>query len=380
VSKKSIFLVDDDPTTGVIIEAMLEDQYSVSVFPDSESCLMGLDQEYPDLFVLDVELPGIDGYELCRRIRARPDSKFSPVIFLSSHDSPNAILSGYESGAQDYITKPFDHIVLDQKIENLLRIQSDRDALTAQVENSGQLASIFMKNLGDYSILINYLRSLNECFTHDDVVEATLDLLDKYSLSGIIQVRSGDGEKTVSRAGENWPMEVAVVSHVRTLGRIFEFKTRAVFNFDCLTVLVTNMPVSDSELCGRIRDSLAIVVESAASKLIALEAITEKEHLRAELGDILQQLTNMVCVYEIQYAEARFRSSEHTEQLVTDLQKILGPLGVNGEQEDLMLEEIHRRSDELAGAYDFGNKFKSILDGMQNKLGGLLAKGDSNGG
>ncbi|MEY4591633.1 MAG: hypothetical protein RIR18_528 [Pseudomonadota bacterium] len=370
--KKTIFLVDDDVSTGVIVQAMLEDHYDVSVFGDAESCLMGLDQDFPDLFVLDVELPGVDGYELCRRIRALPCSKFSPVIFLSSHDSPSAILAGYEAGAQDYITKPFDHTVLEQKIDNLLRIKSDRELLLDQAESSEQLASIFMTNLGEYAVLIKYLRSLNECSSYDDVVEATLEVLDRYKFSGIIQVRLPEGDKTVSRQGENWPMEVAVVSHVRDQGRIFEFKTRAVFNYDQITILVTNMPVQDSDACGRIRDNLAIVAESANAKIVALQTLRDKNRLLSEAQYILLVLTVLTDKYGKKYKEAHFNSTLHTEYLVNDLQSIFGPLGLGNDQEDQMLEVIRQRSDELVAYYDFGNEFTDVLASLQEKLGSLL--------
>ena len=88
-----IFVVDDN-TARLLLNAMLGTTYTVECFAAAEVCLKRLQEQCPDLFLLDVGLPGIDGYELCRRIKADPETARIPVVFLSGHDSPEDILAG----------------------------------------------------------------------------------------------------------------------------------------------------------------------------------------------------------------------------------------------------------------------------------------------
>ncbi len=96
-----VFVVDDDMTTGIMVESMLDEVAVVEYFPSGAACLEGLNGGFPDLFLLDVEMPEMDGYELCRRIKATPEGEAVPVIFLSSHDRLEDVLAGYDAGAED---------------------------------------------------------------------------------------------------------------------------------------------------------------------------------------------------------------------------------------------------------------------------------------
>ena len=132
-----IFVVDDDATTRLLLSTMLGASFTVECFDTAEACLKRLDEQRPDLFLLDVGLPGIDGYELCRRIKAAPDTVQMPVVFLSGRDNPEDILAGYDAGGQDYIVKPFNVVGLHHKIKNLQRIDLDKRSLANQAQASG---------------------------------------------------------------------------------------------------------------------------------------------------------------------------------------------------------------------------------------------------
>jgi DNA-binding response OmpR family regulator len=372
-STTKVFVVDDDPTTGLLLESILGDAYSLESFERPEQCLERLQHGVPDVFLLDVQMPGMDGYELCRRIKALPQSRDVPVIFLSVRDAIDDVLAGYDAGAEDYVVKPFEHVALHRKIENLLRIDEDRRSLQLQVQASEELAHVVMASLNEYAALIRFLRSLNECDDHRGVVEATLSLLDAYRLEGPVQVRMRHVERTFSRAGENWPMEIAVINHVRALGRIFEFKTRSVYNFDHITILVTNMPLDDPDRCGRIRDDMAIAAESADAKLVALQATADKLQLRAEIIDLLQKLGHHVDDYGRRYDDARYKSALHTTRLLDDLLATLANLSMSSQQEETILELVRTRSEKLIDLYDFARATSADLSALRARLEAVIS-------
>jgi DNA-binding response OmpR family regulator len=132
----TVFVVDDDKTTRLALESMLGKKYAVEAFDSAESCLERLAHKQPNLFLLDVGLPGMDGYDLCRNIKSAPEIMGAPVVFISGHDDLDAVMAGYDAGGEDYIVKPFDIAGLSRKIENFRRIEQDRKSLLEQVKGS----------------------------------------------------------------------------------------------------------------------------------------------------------------------------------------------------------------------------------------------------
>ena len=124
-----ILIVDDEPSiTEFISYALQKEGYSTDVAADGEVALQKVDQDHFDLFILDVMLPGMDGYELCRRIRAKYDT---PILFLSARDSEINKVVGLELGADDYLAKPFSIRELLARTRALLRRSQGLD-MTAQ--------------------------------------------------------------------------------------------------------------------------------------------------------------------------------------------------------------------------------------------------------
>ncbi len=368
-----IFVVDDDATTRLLLKSMLGSQYAVDTFESAESCLNALGEKQPNLFLLDVGLPGMDGYELCRRIKAIPETVRVPVVFLSGHDNPEDILAGYDAGGQDYILKPFDIVGLHHKIENLQRIEQDKRLLAGQAEASDELASLVMANLDEYAVLIKFLRTLNECGSPAELVEAIQRVLAAAHLEGAVQIRLRNFEKTYSPTGENWPLEVAVMNHVRTLERIFEFKRRAAYNFDHITLLITNMPLEDAELCGRIRDNIAIAAESADAKLAALQSFTDNATLRDEIHGLLQGVGQTVESFSKQYDAARFQGSLYTNRFLDDLLAAFAHLGMSSQQEEEILDLVKQRANGLIDLYDFAGETQETLGKLGARLEAILA-------
>jgi diguanylate cyclase (GGDEF)-like protein len=103
-----ILIVDDNPTNLLVLsQALKEAGYKNRVAIDGESALEQVEDEAPDLILLDVQMPGIDGFETCRRLKKNPNTLDIPVIFITANASTESVVEGLSLGAVDYITKPF---------------------------------------------------------------------------------------------------------------------------------------------------------------------------------------------------------------------------------------------------------------------------------
>lgn len=118
---KLVMVVDDDDMMLNLVEIMLT-RLDVRVIkvPDGETALQLLDSVKPDLFVVDVMMPGIDGYELSKRIRARADTSEHPIVILSARSDPESITYGFTVGANAYVSKLQMYTDLPTAIEELL--------------------------------------------------------------------------------------------------------------------------------------------------------------------------------------------------------------------------------------------------------------------
>jgi len=125
-----ILIVDDIPLNIHMVKDILsEEGYQLDTAQNGlEAIEKALLQEY-DLILLDVRMPDIDGFEVCRQIRKRPEAKDIPIIFLTGEDDARSIIKGFNAGAMDYVTKPFYGTELLARVKTHLELNHSKKAL-----------------------------------------------------------------------------------------------------------------------------------------------------------------------------------------------------------------------------------------------------------
>ena len=131
----TLLIVDDNASARETLVAMLENEnYQLELAQDGNQALQILSQLQPDLILLDVMMPGMDGFEVCRRIRATPQLAEVPIIMLTALDDRASLLQGIESGADDFLSKPVDRYELIARVRTITRLNRYR-TLQEQREN-----------------------------------------------------------------------------------------------------------------------------------------------------------------------------------------------------------------------------------------------------
>ena len=144
-----ILAVDDIPQNLRLLEAVLAPQgYSVVTATTGEDALLKVLSEQPDLILLDIMLPGISGYEVCKRLRADPMTSFLPVVMVTASELPEK-LKAIEAGADDFVPKPFDAQELLARVRSLLRIKSYHDTIERQRVELGEWAKTLERRVGE---------------------------------------------------------------------------------------------------------------------------------------------------------------------------------------------------------------------------------------
>ncbi len=126
--KEKIYIVDDEEDILDLVEYILgKEKYRVKRFLTGEDVIAAMHKEKPDLLLLDLMLPGIDGLDVCKSLKKDDDLKEVPIIMLTAKGEDADIVSGLELGADDYITKPFNSSVLLARIKAMLRRKSEKE-------------------------------------------------------------------------------------------------------------------------------------------------------------------------------------------------------------------------------------------------------------
>ncbi|MEL7363865.1 MAG: response regulator, partial [Bacteroidota bacterium] len=137
-SAGTVLVVDDMPANvGVLFDHLSQSGYTVLVAESGASALLQARHGQPDLILLDVQMPGLDGFEVCRRLKHHPETRHIPVLFMTALADAEDKVRGFSMGAQDYITKPFQHEEVVARVEThltLRRLQDELKAANADLE------------------------------------------------------------------------------------------------------------------------------------------------------------------------------------------------------------------------------------------------------
>ena len=129
-----LLIVDDAKINVDVLTRALQDDYELAAAYDGESALRAVKEAPPDLILLDIVMPGMDGYEVCGRLKADPATRDIPVVFLTARQDVEDKAKAFEAGAADYVTKPFEILEVKARVRSLLRAKAYQDAVREVLE------------------------------------------------------------------------------------------------------------------------------------------------------------------------------------------------------------------------------------------------------
>lgn len=182
--KKLIYVIDDEQDIQEILKInLVSGGYNVSVFSSGESAFEALKKEKPDLIILDIMMPGMDGYEFCKRVRASED-KSIPIIFLSAKSDEFDKVFGLELGGDDYVAKPFSNKEILSRVKAVLRRTEKNDKPSGNIliingiELNADSYSLKVdgKNVKvtktEFEILHLFMKHPNKIFSRDNIIDS----------------------------------------------------------------------------------------------------------------------------------------------------------------------------------------------------------------
>jgi CheY-like chemotaxis protein len=369
---QKVLVVDDDEFLRMVIAETIGDRYQVVEASSGDECLAVARDMHPDIILLDVEMKGIDGYETCRRLKSDFELDHIPVIFISAHDQIEDRLRGYEAGGEDYIVKPIAPPEVRAKIAALFDKISQTTQLKQMANYASQTAMTAMSSMGEVGSLLQTLQTFNNCADIKAVVDATLQGLTSYGLEGAVQVRTPDGTLTTSTHGAASPLELSVISHMAGMERIVQYRNRLSITYPAVSLLVSNMPVDDPDRCGRLRDHLAVLVESAEVRTEALATESRSRQRSERIAAAVHRITATLAEIDQEQRLSRVSTAAAIQELTVSLERAWVTLALTDQQEafiaNVVSEGIARVQDAQLAEVGQQDKMSNVVRELQAML------------
>ncbi|MCU7923597.1 MAG: response regulator [Candidatus Thiodiazotropha sp. (ex Dulcina madagascariensis)] len=311
-----ILVVDDQPANLKSLEQILRADYRVSLAPNGQGCLDQLARESPDLILLDVDMPLMDGLSVCRLIKANPATSMIPVIFVSALSRLSERLAGYQAGADDYVSKPYDVEELLVKIRIALNNSHD---LEIARQRSTLAREEMEESLATCTELGELARFIGDSLDCDDVRtlgERMLDTFERFGLRVIVRmIASGH---YISHAGEVGVLDREMMENMYGKGRMIDFGHRTLINADSVSVLVRNMPVHDSVRYQRWKENLNLLVEVVNTRICDVDRLHDKQRERERLQPLITGIHQLIDhLQNTENRPNRDQASHHLSRLLT---------------------------------------------------------------
>ena len=354
-TKYKVLVVDDLPENIRVLADALKDDYEVSVAPTGERALEIIASDNkPDIVLLDVKMPGLDGYEVCRQIREDQSNQFVPVVFVSAADTLEEKLKGYEAGASDYVVKPFSVDEILNKVKLLIESIKVMKQLKTDVNYATKTAMTALTSAGEMGQVIDFFRRSFSCRSLEEMAELLLNNLASSQLNCVVMLNTQIQKIYKTLGAPVSPLEIAVIDKLRVKETIYDFGKRTIINYPGISLLIKNMPLDDAELYGRIKDNLALLVEGASVRIGGIETerrVREKQLALNTLIGVTEKALNDI---DERQKQQRLTSESIMQQLQENVASSFVTLGLDEEQEDKLLDLVSTAAEKEQKNFDQG--------------------------
>jgi len=366
MDKALIYIVDDDEKIRELMQEILNKNYETMSFESGRAALESFNNRQPEIMLLDIRMPEMDGYEVCKRIRELDPDDNTAIIFITGKDSHDERMQCYHVGCDDYLVKPFDFDELEAKLEKVKRYHQKSQDLLNQQSMAQNIAFQAMTEASQYGIVLQFIKQTFTTNNASQLASAVFQTLAKLNLAGSIQFRTE--HQTLSfRSSEQAcnPIEEEVFELLKNRGRIFDFQNKTMFNDKHVAILIKDMPVDDEVLYGRLRDILAAVVEGVESRLMDFD---RKDTLLVVMDSIRATMSTM----ETQFRKHEVATVDTMEKLMLKMEQGFQFLDLTDDQESFFMGLIEESMQQLVALYMAGKDIDSQFNEICSKLSACL--------
>ena len=367
-----LYIADADAAFREQAGKLLGTDFNVRTFSDGISCVSVLSEKPPAILLIGSNINDAPALDLCRDMRADDQLCDTHLIILLGHEATQQdVDAAHEAGCDEALTHPIDLHNLRRQLRTTYRLASERTSFKEQANYAQKVAMTAMTSMGELGVVLQFLSRCFACKSAKEVAAQVISALSQYGLAGAVQLRARPENIVESTPGGNPAEDAAVIDKLHGIGRIFEFKTRMVINYDLASILMNDVP-DDAEVRGRIRDNVAMLAEGAhariASLLIEQDNLRKQGGIRFALGEILemtaelrdqqrmtqeqgnQAVNSVIDSFETAFIRYGLTPSQESEliNLLVNLRQEVAGIGLSAEEVDRKLQRVVRSLQSIA--------------------------------
>jgi len=333
MTNKTVMVVDDVESNRVLLKMILEDDYDIVECEDGPSCLAAIDQQVPDIVLLDINMPEMTGYEVCKHIRKNTQTATLPVIFVSAMDTPEEKLAGFEAGGNDFLVKPVDAVVLEQKVSETLNQHKQEQAEAEVTLETVKTTSEQQRENSEIGIILNFLGRTHHVNSLDVFADECMNAVKEFGLEAQLTIHV---QPQIFRNCTSDSMEAKVLNKFLSSSDSMVVRGKRVLaKSDDFAIMISNMPTQDETRCRRIQEYMNVLSCICGGRILSMKQQAIKP--ASSLDDLLPK----------HLEEIEASTAERISTLQTDIT-------------DLDLDESHKEF--------LINEFQSINEQIANRV------------
>lgn len=363
-----LLVVDDEPLNLSIMREFLEESYeNIEYANDGMECLEKIKVNQPDIIFLDVSMPKMDGYEVCRKIKNDPEYSHIIVIFVTARGTSEERMKGFDAGGDDYIVKPFQEVELINKLGLVIKYKQEKSELNEQLQSMQNVAFDVMTGNAEIGYVIQYLQTLFVSTCIDQIINATLDFTRTLELNVCLKIGLPHDIMYRTSTGKISPLEYEIIELLSGKGRIFSFEQRCQFNYPFISLLVKNMPTDEMKY-GRVIDLIPTAMEGANNCIQALGFKNRETEINKNISETISQIEDIQKQVKKNIDLIATNNNQAMSVLYKTMENNLPSMGLEDDQEELITHAI----DAVALSVTDSISYLTIVDSDVDKIKTLI--------
>lgn len=337
---KLVLAIDDDKYAHHIIEESLAGFCKLIHAKNGEEGLRQAFKYNPDIILLDIEMPGKTGYEVCLDLKRNPQTRHTPVMFLSCKKALPERMKGYNLGAADYIVKPFNAQELMARIQVLYEYRQHSNKLKDDIKKAEITAEIAMTDSGDMGRIMRYVGQSYHAHDIQTLSEYFFEFFKPLDLDVVVAFWYQEIGVFCTTDGGVCPLEQELLEKHRYANRFVDFSSCTIINFPKVSILIKNMPLDDVALYGRYKDLFPHLLEVTNAKIQDME-VNEKALSQAHnVGNAFSELSELMFANSDTREQAVDQMTEQLSEIRKTMQQY--PELVNNQALALNVEQLEK--------------------------------------
>ncbi|MCG8315082.1 MAG: response regulator [Pseudomonadales bacterium] len=376
---EKVLIIDDDRLIRKIISRAVESDYDVVTAENGEEGIDKVKSVQPDFILLDVEMPGMNGYEVCDKLKQNPDTQHIPVLFLSGRTELRERMLGYEAGAADFITKPCDTEELLAKLKLLGEFKRTRNELAKKAETASNTAFTAMRGSSELGLAIQFIEISYSVLNFPELAQRFLEVTNNLGLACSLMFVTRKGRLFFSSKGNLSPLEEEVINTLYNNGKRFnDFGCRTQINYPRVALLIKNMPIQDRDAYGRYKDFLPSMLGSTDAKIKSLDTeqalIEQTKNLTSSFGIVRTTLMGIATQLERNQNQVL----DLLQSMINQYEEQIPKLGLDEDQEAYLVstldntivaaQKIVKQGDDASESFQTVSRLLEHLSERQEQL------------